>query len=260
MRFSLDCSIDAAGSDWSAASCVFRKYKVQQLQLDWRNVITPELSHVLMLPNTVTVLLSPLMTWNYLKYVTVSKSLLRWAFLSTALSRLRLLCTLLCGVQTGSSCTIVHSYVVFLSDYWYFCPHVCPHGVHGQSNPGIVDYSDAFPIIKFRNFVFVGILTSRQLDWSTANKWTQIAQWNSAHLELLMGVRWVYVLTLEPHNIWICCNSWAISPGLQNGLYSAVQWVRSLYTCTELQGRCCSQARTRADFWTDDWWSTGVRI
>ena len=200
-----------------------------------------------MLPNTVTVLLSPLMTWNYLKYVTVSKSMLRWAFLSTALSRLRLLCTLLCGVQTGSSCTIVHSYVVFLSDYWYFCPHVCPHGVHGQSNPGIVDYSDAFPIIKFRNFVFVGILTSRQLDWSTANKWTQIAQWNSAHLELLMGVRWVYVLTLEPHNIWICCNSCirAISPGLQNGLYSAVQ-CSTVSHCTLVQN-CRGGAAVRRE-------------
>ena len=138
-------------------------------------------------------------------------------------------CTQLCGIFVRL--------LIFLSTCL-----PCPHGVHGQSNPGIVDYSDAFPIIKFRNFVFVGILTSRQLDWSTANKWTQIAQWNSAHLELLMGVRWVYVLTLEPHNIWICCNSCirAISSGLQNGLYSAVQWVRSLYTCTELQGRCCS--------------------
>ena len=152
---------------------------------------------------------------------------------------------------------------------WHFCQitdifvHMSAHSTRsGQLNPGIGDYSDAFPIIKFRNFVFVGILTSRQLAWSTANKWTQIAQWNSAHLELLMGVRWVYVLTLEPHNIWICCNSCirAISSGLQNGLYSAVQWVRSLYTCTELQGRCCSQARTRAYFWTDDWWSMGVRI
>ena len=171
--------------------------------------------------------------------------------------------TSLCRVRTGSRCTIVHSYVVFLSDYWYFCPHVRPHVTNTRSwqlNPGIGDYSDVLPVIKFRNFVFVGILTSPQLDCSTANKWIQIAQKNSAHLELLMGA---YVLTFDPYNIWICCNFCiqAIRQACRMGC--TVQHSESahctLYS-TVLQGRCCSQARTRADFWTDDWWLMGVRI
>ena len=110
--------------------------------------------HVLMLPNTVTVLLSPLMTWKYLKYVTVSKSLPPQLSSARFCHDWDLLCTLLCTLWTGSRCTIVQN-----SRAFYFrlkivlstlLSTVHPHVTNTRSrqlNPENGDYSIVFTSI-----------------------------------------------------------------------------------------------------------------
>ena len=146
------------------------KIKTVAASGDWRNVITPLWAWITYwcCPRLVTVLLTLLMTQNYLKYVTVSKSTL-WQLSGARLCPdWDLLRTFLCTTRTGSRCTIVQNSVVFLSNFRAFrcfCPHVRPHlRAHKYLNPDKEDYSDVCPAI---NISTAGILFSTDNTHST---------------------------------------------------------------------------------------------
>ena len=146
--------------------------------------------HVLMLPNTVTVLLSPLMTWNYLKYVTVSKSLPPQLSSARFCHDWDLLCTLLCRLGTGSRCTIVQNsrafYVRLKIVLSTLLSTVHPHVTNTRSrqlNPENGDYSIVFTSIIHELWPCFLFFKSWQLHYpsSSSDKWTQNAQKNSGH-------------------------------------------------------------------------------
>ena len=148
--------------------------------------------HVLMLPNTVTVLLSPLMTWNYLKYVTVSKSLPPQLSSARFCHDWDLLCTLLCTLWTGSRCTIVQNSRAFYVRLKIVLSTLlssvhCPPTRHKHSKQTIKSREwrlfNCFYQHHSWTLALFPFFKSWQLHYpsSSSDKWTQNAQKNSGH-------------------------------------------------------------------------------